>query len=245
VHQGQFGEAHPRCLDCHDRERFMPSTFAHEAHAAHYPLTGGHAAVPCLSCHKIDEQLKSRKFTGTTHICKDCHEYPHGEQFAAEVAKGDCTTCHSPVAETFHIRPWDHRERTGYDLVDAHAQATCNDCHVPSPETSGAFVRKFRKTEKECGTCHLDVHRGQFVKDGRDSCSSCHQSFHAWETTTFDHNTMSRFPLEGAHTRVACGRCHQNVTLPDGGEVVQYKPVGVECRDCHEIDSTSNKALAR
>ncbi len=80
----------------------------------------------------------------------------------------------------------------------------------------------------------LDVHRQQLVDYGK--CDSCHTSFSNWKDLEFDHNTQSRFSLEGAHATVACSRCHLPMKVADGSEVVQYKPLGRECVDCHEID---------
>lgn len=244
VHKGQFQERHTQCLDCHDRHDFSPTKFGHAAHAARYPLDGGHAAVACTSCHQVTPETGVRAFAGTSHVCKDCHKYPHGEQFRAEIEKGDCTTCHSGGADTFHLLGFDHKGKTGYPLAGAHARAQCNACHVELPE-GGAVVRKYRGNPRECGECHKDVHRGQFVADGKNACSKCHASFSTWDETTFNHNTMSRFHLEGAHAVVACQRCHQTVTLPDGASLIQYKPLGVECKDCHEIVPGTNPTALR
>jgi hypothetical protein len=235
VHKGQFAERYQRCLDCHVRDHFLPSTIGQTAHAAHYELTGAHASVACTGCHKPDEGLGARKFAGTSKACKDCHAYPHGEQFRKEIAEGDCTVCHNPHTESFQIRPWDHREKTGYPLLGAHANALCNDCHIQWPDASGNQVRMYRDTNQECGTCHRDVHRGQFDKDGQTTCSTCHQSFESWGVLVFNHNTMSRFPLEGAHFHATCSRCHLPVRLPDGTSLIQYKPLGTECSSCHDI----------
>src|SRR4029453_10606838 len=53
VHNGQFQRHFTQCLDCHDRDHFLPSTYGHATHAEHYPLTGAHAAVACIACHKV------------------------------------------------------------------------------------------------------------------------------------------------------------------------------------------------
>ncbi len=243
AHKGQFQERHSQCLDCHSRNHFRPTIFGHSAHTEKYPLTGAHAAVACVACHKIDTATGVRQFVGTTHVCKDCHAYPHGAQFQAEIAKADCTTCHLGTAESFLIRPFDHATRTAYPLIGAHANAQCNDCHVEFQEGS-AQIRKFRGNPQECDGCHRDIHRGQFQKDGT-LCSACHPSFDTWSKLSFDHNTMSRFALEGVHASVACSRCHLSVKVPDGAEIIQYKPLGVECRDCHEIIPGSNPTTVR
>lgn len=236
VHMGQFLGTEKKCLGCHERHSFRPSRIGQEAHATHYPLLGAHAGVPCTGCHLEDQALGARKFVGTSTACKACHEYPHGAQFAAEIADADCTVCHSASTEMFQIRPFDHARITGYPLLFAHGQALCNDCHVESPEgPDGKLVRQYRGRDTECGSCHKDVHRGQFRPEDGKPCSVCHKSFEAWTINAFSHNTMSRFHLEGAHAEAKCSRCHPRVHLPDGGEVIQYKPISVNCQDCHDI----------
>ena len=46
---------------------------------------------------------------------------------------------------------------------------------------------------------------------------------------TFDHDKSSRFPLEGAHEKVACSKCHP----APPGQPVKYKPLEQACRSCH------------
>ena len=66
-------------------------------------------------------------------------------------------------------------------------------------------------------------------------CERCHTSTSTWEEVRFDHNTQSRFKLDGVHQKVPCEGCHFPVKLPDGAEIIQYKPLRMECKDCHEI----------
>ena len=239
VHQGQFAGRYGQCLDCHQRHSFTPTTFRRSQHDSVYQLTGAHEAVVCTECHVVDSTTQARKFVGTSRLCKGCHPDQHAGQFE-EIAKSDCTFCHSPVADTFEIAIFNHALRTGYALEGGHKDASCDDCHaqvLPVPESPGTFVRQYRNTSQECSTCHKDVHHGQFLEKGQTICSGCHVSFSDWKSIEFDHNTGSRFPLEGAHTDVACGRCHQRTTLDSGVEVVQFKPLGTQCKDCHEIPS--------
>ena len=93
-------------------------------------------------------------------------------------------------------------------------------------------MRRYHGTPTDCGACHRDVHRGQL---GGAACGSCHTSFATWSEVRFDHQTQSRFKLEGVHARTACDRCHVPVTLSDGSTIVQYKPLGRECTDCHDM----------
>ncbi|MFQ5845672.1 MAG: hypothetical protein ACE5JG_11865, partial [Planctomycetota bacterium] len=97
------------------------------------------------------------------------------------------------------------------------------------------WVRRYRGTSARCASCHVDVHRGQFRDGDATSCEACHRSAAAWRELSFDHDRRSRFPLDAAHVEVACSGCHPTVEQPDGARVVQYKPLGTECRDCHDL----------
>jgi len=236
-HKGQFLARHAQCTDCHGEERFVPARYGVTTHAAIYPLTGAHAAVPCLRCHPLAEGSPVRPFASTARECKQCHADPHGGQFQREMAKGDCTACHRQDAATFTIRPYDHARQTGYSLTGAHEEAQCADCHWEprggTPYGSLRWARVYRGTPVACDACHADAHRGQFKQDGKQDCRRCHVSTENWTVDRFDHNRDARFRLEGAHATVACSSCHPSVRQGDGQNVVQYRPLGIHCEDCH------------
>ncbi|MHC4932076.1 MAG: cytochrome c3 family protein, partial [Planctomycetota bacterium] len=192
------------------------------------PLTGAHLAVSCRACHKPAAKGGPLRFVGTETRCKTCHTDPHGSQFAAEMSRGDCTSCHRADSSTFVIRPFDHEKLAGYALKGAHAGTACSSCH-----SGGAY----RGTPTHCGSCHVDPHRGQLARKGVTRCESCHASSTAWSIPSFDHTRHTRFPLDKAHAKVTCAECHPSVRQPDGSAVVQYRPLGTECRSCHEFTS--------
>ena len=239
VHQNQFSGRYERCIDCHNLHTFQPPTFGLGRHELRYPLTGAHGAVTCVQCHEKDTH-GTRQFVGTTQACRECHDSPHGTQFSSQISKGDCKACHNDIADTFSLQPFDHVQWTGFELQGAHTKANCEDCHrLVDYEVHGQTVsaHRYEQTPTECAGCHTDVHRGQF--EHYASCSVCHTSQDDWHDYQFDHNTQSRFPLEGAHVDVACASCHRPVPF-EGREgdstFIQYRPLGRDCRDCHEID---------
>lgn len=238
-HGGQFLARHARCTDCHDQERFLPARYDVAQHAATYPLTGAHAAVPCIRCHVLTQGSPVRLFASTPRECKQCHADPHGGQFQREMAKGDCTACHRQDAATFSIRPYDHARQTGYSLTGAHEKADCVDCHrgqkAGDPNEPSHEARVYRGTPVACDACHSDVHRGQFKLNEKQDCQRCHSSTENWTANRFDHDRDARFKLEGAHADVACSSCHPSVRQPDGQDVVQYRPLGIRCEDCHAV----------
>ncbi|MBI4584088.1 MAG: hypothetical protein HY717_08705 [Planctomycetes bacterium] len=233
VHEGQFAAAGKGCLDCHARTHFLPAQFGLAQHGT-YPLTGAHAAVPCQDCHQVNAAAGTRQFAATARECKACHADPHGGQFSRELAAGDCSQCHRGDASTFKIQPFDHERLANYALTGAHAQAACESCHRELPGSGAApGARRYRNTDRECAACHRDVHLGQFKDDGKVLCDSCHPSTTTWKELDFDHNRQSRFPLDGVHAMVACQDCHPRVQVAENRFIIQYKPLGVECRDCH------------
>jgi len=225
VHEGQFKQQ--ACSKCHTQERFRPARYDLAGHAE-FPIMGAHRAVTCRACHTQETQDRARRFVGTPRRCEACHTDPHGSQFAKEKR---CEACHRADAATFRIAPFDHAQRTGYRLEGAHAKADCSACH----RTDKSGVRRYRKTPADCSACHTDVHRAQFLRKGEVRCDRCHLAGGGWSDLEFDHNRMSRFPLDKTHVRVACASCHLPVPQPDKSRVIGYRPIGRECRDCHEI----------
>lgn len=224
VHRGQFQKTD--CDQCHNERRFLPARYGLARHDS-FPLTGAHEAVSCRACHRQDPELKARRFRGSPRQCRSCHADVHAGQFAREVKTKGCTACHSADAATFEIHDFDHAARTGYPLAGAHRKATCSQCHPPRDP-----VRRFRGTPTRCAACHTDAHRGQFE---RQSCDRCHGSTKAWKPVAFDHD-RSRFPLDRRHRKIGCDQCHPSVRQPDGSEVIQFKPLGTQCGDCHAFE---------
>jgi hypothetical protein len=226
AHRGQFKAQ--SCDACHDERRFKPAHYGLKDHTS-FKLEGAHDAVACTACHTVEKGRTDRRFVGTPRTCRECHADPHGAQFARETKKSGCAACHLPDASTFRITPFDHAKRTGYRLEGAHADVACNACHV---KPGGKGERRFRDTPTQCRSCHTDNHRGQF---GKRDCANCHRSNAAWSIPKFDHKS-TRFPLDGAHIKVDCKKCHFPVKQRDGSMVTQYRPLGTECRSCHEFD---------
>ena len=65
---------------------------------------------------------------------------------------------------------------------------------------------------------------------GRTDCARCHADAGA---LLFDHQRDSRYALDASHEKLECAACHRPWPLPDGTTAIRYKPLGVECTDCH------------
>ena len=205
------------CRDCHREESWKTATFNHELTS--YPLRGKHAALACAKCHVPG--AASHKLAHAS--CRDCHRTtPHGTQFSQ-----DCGSCHTVAG--FKKASLDHG-RTRYPLLGKHLGVACEKCHRPGPD--GKTVA-YRPLSTACQDCHRDVHLGQFASP----CDACHTvAGFARPTMVFDHQKRTAYPLQGAHQRVACEKCHARVkgSFPAGaGETVRYKPLRTECSACH------------
>lgn len=241
-HEGAMSR---RCETCHSPARWdrvdavsLASNFDHGATG--YVLEGRHASTACASCHSADAakglegihlafapDSESRAFPEPEHeTCLSCHQDRHQGAFVDAPSGPDCRACHGQAAWTpSAFDAGRHGRETPFPLDGSHAVVACVDCHVPAgPDPS------FQVAGTGCAACHQDVdpHGDQF--EGR-SCDTCHTTS-AFDQLRFDHD-RTRFPLDGAHENATCQSCHVTDTDPSGRSVVRYRPVGMECRDCH------------
>lgn len=251
-HAGQFASAphFNACEQCHDLERFLPSTFGLRRHSdTRFVLTGGHVAVACNDCHKVTVKFKS-KLTGQYHWagtgCTNCHADPHQGRFSALVRSAranrtvpGCEGCHS--AETWDdLSHFDH-SKTAFALLGAHKTVRCAKCHEPLSRPGGLSVVNFKTKSARCEACHTDPHASQFAKLGGTKCASCHDSA-KWKPALFDHDKQTSFALQGAHHNVPCESCHRLKRSVGGKVVLFYKPTPKECAACHAPGLLGRKA---
>ena len=246
-HEDQHHGAMPgRCETCHstagwqrvDRGR-VESTFDHATTG--FELAGAHATVSCASCHRSGAaaasgiRIRFSKGTETRAFprpdvaagtCLTCHQDRHDGVFAARDDAGDCASCHGQVAWIpARFDAGRHDRETSFALEGAHRAVACMSCHVEE-----AGVPTFRLEASTCLDCHTKTspHGDQFA--GR-ACDACH-GMDSFRIETFDHDG-TRFPLGGAHSGVPCASCHRAEKTASGTDVVVYRPLGTECRDCH------------
>ena len=187
-------------------------------HKAHAALEG---VGNCLSCHSKGRQVDANK-------CLTCHK-PIAERIARKTGihrnvTTDCVTCHVEHAGAdAELRPFDqskfnHATDAGFRLDGLHAPlaANCVSCHKS---------RSFVTSNSSCASCHTDTHKGTLGTQ----CSTCHSTSVRFADAdvpgNFDHS-RARFPLAGAHTKVACASCHVNK---------QFRGVAfASCTSCHK-----------
>jgi hypothetical protein len=227
-HEGQFA-AKPhenRCDDCHGTAGWKPASYAVSSHnQSTFSLKGAHLAVPCSGCHEA--KGNATPYHPAAAACNDCHQNVHG----AMAASARCDTCHS-VASWKERGRFDHTQ-TAFALLGRHAAVDCLACHKTVVE-NGSRTIPFRGAAKDCAGCHADVHAGQFEAAGDEKgCARCHTVL-SWRPTEFDHSRHSTFNLDGAHERVPCRLCHNQVRESEGRAVIVYKGTPRECKQCHQ-----------
>lgn len=179
------------------------------------------SAALCLSCHTA---LRSAIRAGGYHskvqnrACESCHPDHQGRGAAMVRWPGG-------------MRGFDHTRNTGYALRGKHAQTECRGCHkaqyVRGAMGGASRGRTFLGLPSACVGCHADPHQPTLGT----RCESCHdESSWGGATGRFDHS-RARFPLRGAHVRVACARCHPGASED---RPATYRGVAfAQCTDCH------------
>ena len=193
------------CSRCHTVEDWTAAAETFDHRTTRFPLEGSHTQVECEQCHA------ESRFAGTPFgQCSDCHADRHDGQFT-----DDCAACHT--VDEFAPSFFDH-ERSRFKLRGRHVDVACVDCHADG---------LYRPLAIECASCHTDYHRGQFAED----CAACHTEEN-WTAWTFDHDRAA-FGLDGAHAEAACHDCHRLEQVADAAPLRRFKPLAMECQDCH------------
>jgi hypothetical protein len=234
-HKKQFAKngVSPDCIQCHTLKGFTQFSYTVEQHnVSSFPLKGAHEAIPCNDCHK---KQKEWNFRGIGLVCKDCHTDIHKPFIATKnYPEANCTICHNEKRWTEVA--FDH-SKTDFILTGAHIKTECRECHlkmdsqgITMRDSKGVIVQKFSELSKECSDCHEDKHAKQFEKNGKTTCSQCHNTEN-WKTVKFDHSTAA-FKLDGKHINVPCIKCHK--PQQEGSTIiVTYKIKDYRCESCH------------
>ncbi|MCA9676757.1 MAG: hypothetical protein KC464_17110, partial [Myxococcales bacterium] len=204
VHDGQWKDS--QCTNCHKGagqiELTKKSTEMYHGPKSRFPLVKSHKFVKCVQCHPKDSYKDTPMECGVR-----CHEDSLHKGSLGQT----CTACHSPGM--WDAVRFDHTDDTDWPLKGLHKKVPqCTDCHPK---------RQYAETPRNCSAegCHAkdDAHKGRLG----NKCERCHL-----ETgdNQFNHNTMSRYKLEGKHLTVRCSDCHPSIS---------FKPRPVNCYGCH------------
>ena len=244
VHRGALGQD---CARCHSDTAWKQAVRFDHAKTS-YPLTGRHAQVPCDKCHlapwlRIEKDPAGKPipiYKPVPHQkCGDCHQDPHQGKLGAE-----CSRCHVTEAwKAVDPKAFNH-DRTRYPLRGRHAALKCGQCH----DNAAAWGKK--PPFATCGGCHADTrtrhpdpHAGTATLAGKPAdCASCHD-VGGWKPSTFTlaQHAAAKYPLAGAHRKVACDACHfkpaqEQARAALGSAGVLMRPSFSRCRDCHGED---------
>jgi len=161
-HQGQFRERMLRastggkpsgCEACHTTKSWRElSGFDHST--TDFPLLGAHKATACIDCHKppnLETRLLHVNFKSAPKKCEECHEDPHGKQFA-KAGITACADCHN----TAKWKPslFDHDKLTRFALQGVHRNVRCGACHKNVRLVASKDVLFYKPTPTECAACH-------------------------------------------------------------------------------------------
>lgn len=215
-----------KCEQCHKTATNFRKTKFDHGKETRFPLRGQHQKNRCKACHQIGSPPEKPQMA-----CIGCHgenskvsktQDPHKSRFGKEPCEG----CHSEVG--FKSIRFDHDRKTKFELTGKHKAAKCTDCH------RGGLAKGYERFETtDCASCHRhqQAHCGQF---GMKNCERCHVRG-GDRTSKFDH-ALTRFPLERAHARVDCARCHKPEKLGTSAEcrdTVKYTGLNPQCDGCH------------
>ena len=207
AHDGGLGSS---CENCHSASGWLDTQFDHDTETD-FVITGAHLDATCTQCH-IDNL-----FEDTSPQCVDCHSVDDVHQGSRG---SECNQCHT--TESWQESEFQHLQETGFDLQGAHAELSCQQCHLVDMALTNPPT--------ECIGCHSsdDPHLG----DRGSECDSCH-SLKTW-SLEFDHASETGFALLGRHSELACEHCHTGA-LTD--------PISSNCQACHEADDPHEGSL--
>jgi len=204
----------------------------------------------CVVCHTDQEnslkgtqhaQAKNPRSPAATHGCESCHG--PGQAHVDDDAKGHikkfkelkpaevsetCTTCHSRGPHA----GWESSTHAARNL-------SCTTCHsVHTPQSAQSQLKKPTETQV-CATCHrLQVTKTERavahmpVREGKMSCSSCHNP----------HGSISNVKnlKKGSSVAELCTSCHTEMRGP---MLFEHAPVRENCATCHDPHGSSNDRM--
>lgn len=150
------------CEACHSTKTWSDLSGFNHADTS-FALIGAHRAVTCAGCHRppnMETTLLHVSFRAAPSNCEECHENPHGPQFARGGATR-CAECHT--ATKWRPSLIDH-EKTAFSLKGAHQNVRCGACHTNVKEFNGKPVLVYKPAPTACSSCHGSTITGALLR---------------------------------------------------------------------------------
>lgn len=220
-----------KCETCHSADSWLGAKFDHAGAPANFPLTNGHANVPCASCHINNNYNLQIAPSDCGH--SGCHlttwqqtNNPVHSAAGPVFALANCANCHT--TKGWDAANFDHSS-TGFLLVDGHANVPCTTCHI-----NNNYGLQIAPTDCGNSGCHLTKwqqtnsppHPTSGPAFGAANCAHCHTP-KGWDAASFDHS-VTGFLLTNGHANVPCASCHVN-----NNYALQMAPTDCGNSGCH------------
>src|SRR6266550_405193 len=251
------------CAACHTEHKgrnanIMPldeKTFDHNL--TNFKLEDKHKEVKCEKCH-----VTKKKFRGTPQDCYGCHKKDdkhkgavgekcedchNGIDLYHDKTKTTCIGCHQKddkhrgvegnLCEQCHLETdwkttkdrFDHG-LTRFPLLGKHADSKkikCEDC----PKSQA-----YASAPRDCWSCHEKDDKKSHKRRLGKLCEPCHNAVD-WKRWDFDHDTKTRFKLDGAHKKLNCYDCHS--------KPVDDAKLPMACVACHNADDVHGGSFGK
>jgi nitrate/TMAO reductase-like tetraheme cytochrome c subunit len=240
--------ASANCQGCHNFDSWLGAKFDHSTTG--FPLTAGHANVPCSSCHINSNYNLQIALTDCGNA--GCHlttwqqtNNPLHSTAGPVFAVANCSSCHNTISWT-DISSFNHAI-TGFTLTGAHTTTPCTQCHI-----NNNYNLTIQPTDCGNSSCHLSQWNSTQTLNGGavpnhvaaqfpiSMCSSCHDTI-SWADGKFDHSTTG-WALTGGHVVPttggvqACTDCHVNNNY-------SLTAANTACYGCHLAQWNSTQTL--
>lgn len=239
------------CNQCHSSSSWKKDIKFDHNKDTRFKLEEKHAELKCQECHLVVKSKKIYQYQWpklNKSQCLSCHKDFHHKNLSPKYRGGDCLKCHNQSKWT--IPAFDHKA-TGFALKGKHAPLKCMECHK---QTSKAVIShpddlknyKWTGLKGACLSCHKDVHKfGKFRSEkmgNPNQCLKCHDESSWTKIHDFNHDTNTRYPLDGKHVELKCSECHlpkdrKNPTrMPNSSQGVYHwsKLANKNCENCHK-----------
>jgi hypothetical protein len=239
------------CFNCHQSTvSWTIVTFNHATTG--FPLTNGHANVPCASCHVNNNY--NLQIAPTDCGNSGCHlttwqqtNNPVHSTAGPTFAVANCSQCHDTISWT-DVAAFNHAT-TGFALTGTHATTPCAQCHVnnnytlSSADCMGCHLSSWQSTQTLGG--NVPNHVAANFPTSASACATCHP-ITTWSAGTFDHSSTG-FPLTNSHQMspagkvTACTQCHIG-----GNYALSIQPTDCGNSGCHltTYNTTNNPSHA-